>query len=537
MKRVWCSLMLLLLCSVLNAQHLNKPAATLSVNATGLIDSSNSAIRTNSEVTPVPVTSGIFHHRAAPKSSLEIRVDGAAFASVLLLAGTYTTVPTWYGGNLNPAQILVDGYTPMTLVDYTATTGLDGSWRLVLPNGLPLGMPDFTLQAIVVDLGSPTPINYSAALTVETNASLQTGTRNLFDSLNHLVDNPNYYLSLCSTSMLQNGRDRIGFMTQFLPRSNDFRIENIAPILATSPPLPLGPPSPGQIVSPMIQFVSHEGQHGSPATPVNERERLYDVQIAEEGGVWKFHGNQLEFEIDARLNFRPNTTNAQGFSPQIVFEVNAEHGVHGTISSVALTGPQLNAVNVNGTAVDSLPGTQAMYVTQFDSDYSEWRFEVELANSLVGTSVMPLVVDNTGIRDAYSFVVTWSDSTTTGPYSIALRSSLDPAANPAAVLAAIPSVVAPNPVLSNAGTSAAAVDLQIQFGTSLTAAEFGYLEVAFQQGALDLEIQPLFPLYTPGASQSLNLSTPFLVFGATFYILSTADAEGVNYYRLGSVNL
>lgn len=537
------------------AQQQNSTSSALSINGTGRVDSMGAAIPSQSMVSPPPAGSApIYHHRTSPGASLELRVDGPPALPFLLLAGSPAAAPIPIGPDLleidlNGIQLLLNGSQPMNLFDYGAFTGFDGVGQLFNTIGLPPGFGPLTLQAIIVDpAAAPFGFRLTASVTLEVEGSLETLARNFTDGLNESLSNPLYLQSLCSTSFKQDGLSaaqlvayeaavRAGIIPDESAGVAVF--EQIGPDPINAPALPTGLPTPGQNLAIHYQIAetSPDPLCGTTPVTIGERHREQRIQVIEQGGIWKVHGNQEDVLVEAEINYQAGPTNPSGVDVGLFFFVEDSLGQRGGIAGVTISGPQLASLDGFARATSSASGTRSMTLDDGGGGGpSCWFFEVYLAVASAGSSRLPLVETAAGPRDTYQVTVTWNDATTSGPYSYVLRSGIDVNANPAGVLAAIPATTGVSGTLFNGGTSSASVNLTFPVG-NLPASLFGSLAVGLFQLPLGYEFEGLFSPFTPGTTTTLNLCTPFLAPGTTFYGAFVRDIHGASYTGGNVLNL
>lgn len=421
-------------------QQNNDPLATLSINGTGRIDAAGATIPDSSMMSPTPPGSApIYHHRTAPGASLELRVDGPPGLPFLLLAGASATTPIAIGPDLleidpGTIQLLLNGANPTSFFDYSAFVGFGGVGQLFNTIGLPPGFGPLTLQAIIVDpTAAPFGYRFTASVTVAVENGLETLARNLTDSLNEAATNPSYLPSLCSNGFKHDGLSAAQLtilqaagaagLTDDDPEHLAF--EQIGPDSAGGPPLPTGLPTPGLGLAIYYQTMSTLGDPFCGSTPLvlADRSRLPGLQVVEQGGIWKVHGNQRDVSLEGGLQFSFGTSTTSGVDVHLRLTVEDELGARGGIASVAVSGPQLASVNANGEATSAAVGMQPMLLDDGGgSGPSSWALDVELAVAAAGTSRLPLVELPGGSRDTYQVTVTWNDTTCSGPYLIVLRS-------------------------------------------------------------------------------------------------------------------
>jgi hypothetical protein len=260
------------------------------------------------------------------------------------------------------------------------------------------------------------------------------------------------------------------------------------------------------------------------------------VQVVGQLGAWKLHGDQRDVGAEIELSYSANDApvtllNPLGLGVYLNVNVEDEFGLHGGISAVTVTGPQLANISPSGQATTPSTG---MVMLQSDggggNGESEWYLQVKLAAA--GTSRMPLVENASGPRDAYSVMVTWNDNTTSGPYTLVVRGTVDPDANPSQVLAALPTTVAQPPpaVLLNPGTFGAAIALTFNTGSLPIASLHSDISIEAEQNGTVFEFDELSIGFT-ASTQTLTLCTPSFVLGSQVtLILSRADIQGADYF-------
>ncbi len=527
-----CSAILFVVSAAATAQTVNTLSAALSVNGTGKVDAvSGLVVPTQSQLSPAPPGGApLYRHRAQALAATEIRVQGQPGRAVILVAGTPQPPQNVGAGFLEiaiPGMLIVaDGLTPTNLLNASATTNSVGAWTLIAGNGLPPGTPTFHLQAAVVDPTSPIGIRLSGSVTVETQNSLDAVNRNLLDAIVQPVDNPLYGFSLFAPGFLMSGQDAASFLFNALDEDDLAAPTYLGalPNATNLPAPPAGAPAPGQTAVYMLEL-EHTTAQTCPNVPTVERFRAYDFQAVESLGAWKLLGDQRQAEMFARVAFRATT--AAPVVPDAVyltFEAESEDDAHGGIQSISVTGPQLGAVNGSGQSTTSASGTVNFPTSPFwDGVYAEVQV------GAAGTSRAPLVEDGTGPRDVYTVVVHWNDSTSSPPYTMTLRSSVDVAVNAAQADASIPGLGTPTGILTGAGTPGATLAFTFAGGAALPAA-WSQVRIHVNQGGSQHRFDGL-QLASPG-STTLNLCVPGLAAGvATFIDVERRDVFGSAHER------
>ena len=552
MRRIAILLLAALFAREALGQQPNQPLSTLSINGTGRIDALGIPVPDNSWLSPTPPGSApTFHHRTAPGVSLGFEVKGPPLKPIILLAGQ-PGAPTPVGSDLfeldiATTQVLLNGLSPANLFDQGAFTGFDGRWRFFSPIGLPPGIPPITLQAIVYDPSHPPfSLRFTASVTLAVDPSIDVLTRNFADSLTQVVENPLYLHSTMATTSLLDGLDRSAFTTvqsgAQLGLFDDFPVdryvlEQIGPDQPLDPALPTGGPTAAQVRTIYLQARGQGTTNPcSAGAPLGDRFRFHDLQVKEEGGVWKIDGNQRDAAIDAELLFQPGGTNLAGIDCELRFELEDQAHQHGGILGATVSGPQLLGINFNSESTSAAFGSQPFQPSYPGS--SDWEFRVRLAVSAAGSSRFPLVEDATGPRDSYLVTISWNDGTTSGPYTLDLRAALDVNANPLGVLAAVPATNGVLAALSSGGLANASIAASFDFG-NLPAPHFGSLGVQFlQSGPMDLESDTeIFPPFSPGATFGGSFCAPGFMSGSCFVIVEVADEYGTHYARGASITL
>ncbi len=542
----------LLLVTPLAAQQANTTNAALSINGTGRLDDAGVPVPSSSQVSPPPVGSAALHHRLSPGTSLELRIDGPPLSPIILVGGT-PTGPTPVGAysfdlDLNTAYVLLDGLNPTSLLDFTSFTDFNGTWRFYLPQGLPPGLLDFTLQGLIYDPATPPfGLRFTSAITVHMDPGVEVLARNFVDGLNIVADNPQLLASTLSNGFRLEGLDAAQFVTLeaadsiglFGGDGGGFAImESIGHDSNPTGAVPATLPSTGQSFAAFVQILDSFGsQPCAPGVPGAERFRNHGLRFVEQGGVWRFAGDQRDAVVETELAFFAGTSNAQGVDVYLRFFVEDFVGRNGGIASASVTGPQLASISFNDVALSASPGTASMVLDDSGPDFSFWVLGVQLADTTLGTSRMPRVLGGAS-PDMYTVTINWNDGSPADSYVLGLRSSIDVNTNPAAVLAALPATAAaPGALLNMSGTATATVDLTFHVGSLTGTPEFGQMAVNLNQTE-SVDLFDLFPSYAPNTVQTMNVCAPFFTTGTpTSYFLQVIDLHGARYAAGGPIGL
>jgi hypothetical protein len=509
------------------AQQPNVLAAALSVNGTGEVDPATGLVRpTSSQIAPPPPGGApLYRHRTQAGAALELRVQAAPGAPVILVAGTPQPPQNVGAGFLEIAipsmVVLVDGATPFAnLLNATAFVAPTGAWTLTLGSGLPPGAPDVHLQAAVLDPTAPFGVRLTGSITTETRNDVDTLARNVLDAFNSAPTRPLYGASLEGPNFSLNGMSRQALFSQ---GGQEFTsLLSTFPNATNAPPLPTVGPTPGQTT--LFGFeIETELSPPCPGLVATERNREYDLIAAEWGGVWKFAGNGRDAEISATLMHM-----APGPDVFVRFEVFDETSARGGVASVTVSGPQLAGVNLGTmTATSSAAGSFTLAASSPD----EWFASIRLA--AFGTSRLPLIEDAIGPRDVYSISILWNDASTSGPYLVPLRAAVDVDLSPASAAATAPGAGSPFGVLTGAGGLGANLSLTFAAGGPPNPSDWTSFSVFLNQQPTGPSIgfdRLLVP--TAPATQTLSLCVPGLLSGvSTSLWFERQDVYGSRYAR------
>ncbi len=531
--------------------QLNSAQGALSINGTGRVNPVGALIATNSQTAGTPSTvAPAYTHRTAPLTSLEFRVQGNTGRPVVLLLGPIAASPTIVGTqrielDLLQSQLIADGYSPIppNFLSLGANTGSSGAWTFVAASGLPAGTPALNLQAAVFDPTVASGVRLTGTVRVQTDPTLDVLFRNTVDAYSTSPTNPLYLMSLLTPGFMIAGSNGGQFLAssiqENLPSSDgvpgpaDFL--GLGPNTASSGSLPSGAPTAGQAVTAYMELREHLTPSCSPLPPLSSRSRLFNLRAIEQGGVWRFDGDQLPVDVEVRLQLGPAATTTaanQGVSAFLNVDIFDERNLHAGISSVTCTGPQLLTVNGTNQSTSASSGTQSL-----TSYGGYWNLNVELAAS--GTSRLPRIESGALPVDQYTITINWNDASTPLTLTnIPLRGAVDVATNPSQVLAACPGYFAPGATvtLSNAGSPFATCAASFTGGSLVNAALDGSLEVQLSQSNGYTTGQESLPLL-PGATQSFTLCTPFLSNGPTQFVFIRKDVFGNDYSTLATINL
>ncbi|MCA9319922.1 MAG: hypothetical protein KDB53_04265, partial [Planctomycetes bacterium] len=499
-----------------------------------------------------------FHHRAMAGGALTFQVASAPATPFLLVAGAPGPAMSLGAGgqfelSLTGLQIIANGLAPSGVLDLGAIVGAFGTWQLALPGGLPPAFGTRTLQGIVSDPTLP-PLNLraTASLTLEITNDLDSLARNVLDGLDRAFVQPDLLAGTCSTTFRFGGWDRAGFVSFEAARRGGFIPDDVAanhttfgglfPESPVAPALPIGPPAAGASLRLGVELTEDYGQAACPIG-VAQREvaRIHGLSFVEENGVWRFDGDQREVDATIQLQVLDNVFNPGGPTVSLAATVEDPLGQRGGIASLDLTGPQLQSV-VNGVAQTASNGTVTMNFSEgFPNGGSEWTYGVQIG--MVGTSSrLPLHVDATGIRDSYDLTVHWNDGSTSGPYALPLRASIDVQANFAAAVAAIPGRSTLSAALSNPSSPSAMVALTHDLGTLPATSDFSSLVTIFTHNAsptvIEYEFESLAPTQTTGIITQ-SYCTPFLAPAPAFtsLILAATDRFGAQFVLITPLTL
>lgn len=526
----------------------NSPQGSLSINGTGHLESSV-LLATNSQSASTPSsTAPAYTHRTAPLTSLELRVEGNPNRPFVLAIGTVAAAPLAIGAqrvelNLATIQTFIDGSAP-GIYNSFANTGNSGSWSMVLPGGVPTNFPAYALQGAVFDPTVVSGIKITGTVALQTLNTIDTLNRNLLDAYFQSPRHPGYIASLLSSTFLVDGSNSSQFLGEVLsnlaiapnqPYLVGVDYLGFGPSSPNAPPLPSGPPSAGQSAAQFLEFREryYSPNVVLPSPLMARRSRSYWFHLKEQNGVWRLHGNQMPVEFFVQLKVSPAsvpTAQNQGLDVRLNIHVEADGPAHGGIASVVCTGPHLGNVNVNNQSTSPASGSR-----QMTSSNGVFSINVELAAT--GTSTLPLVEIASGARDVYTINVTWSDSTTSGPFTVPLRCAIDIAASPALALAAIPGVMAPatTAALSQGGLYSATCAVNFTDGTFPVNVPLGELQLSVWGASSSTKIEGLVP--SPGSAQSFTIRTPFLGPGSATIQLSRRDVHSTDFYKQTSITL
>lgn len=527
----------------------NSPQGALSINGTGHLES-NVLVPTNSQSATTPsATAPAYTHRTAPLASLELRVEGNPNRPFVLAIGTVGAVPFIIGAqrvelDFATIQTFIDGSAP-GIYNSFANTGNSGSWSMILPGGVPAGFPTYALQGAVFDPTVVSGVRITGTVALQTQNTIDTLNRNLLDAYFQSPRHPQYLTSLLTSTFMDNGYNSAQFvagaawdMTPSPEEGTPLGLDYLGfgPNATNAPALPTGAPTAGQTVT---EYVEMRNRYSYPClvlpSPVSaHRTREYDFILKEQGGVWRFNGNQRAVECEIQLQVRPATVSTaqnQGLAPHINIHLSDELQLHGGIAFVTCSGPQLSSVNGFGQSTSAASGSQ-----QLQSSGDSWYINVQLASA--GTSVLPLVENGAGPRDVYTITVTWNDNTTSGPYTLPLRSAIDVAASPALALAAMPGLALPalTASLSQAGLPTASCTVNFTDGVFPVGVPLAQSEIQIIQGNNGWhEVEGLIP--AAGLAQSYTICTPFLSTGAATLTLTRQDIFRSEYQTQTNLNL
>ncbi|HYC78298.1 MAG TPA: hypothetical protein VEI02_11790 [Planctomycetota bacterium] len=519
----------------LGAQQVNTALAALSINGTGKVDPATGlVIPTTSQSAPVPPGGApLYWHRAAAKGELEFRVQGTPGAPVVLVAGA-PSAPLNLGApglleiSLASMTVVVDGTNPSSLFNLAAVVGSSGAWNLTLGQGVPGPLPPMHFQAALLDPTAPLGVRLTGSITLDVRNDLDTLVRNVADAFAQSADQPLYGPSLCAPGFLFNGA---GPSAVFTAGGDDepasTTVLGIAANATNVAAPPTGGPTPGQTV---VFAADLDETHPTSCVGVaaGKRDRLYDLQATETLGAWKWRGNQRAVSVEADIAFyaAAPAPAAPSFT-ELEFHVSNDGGYPASIVSATVTGPQMAAVtgsNPGLVAVSAASGTLVVAAT----DPEAFGFTVRVGST--GTSRAPLVEDASGPRDVYQVSVQWSDATTSGPYTLALRAPADPFAAPASIVAAIPALGTPTFTLTNAGTPTANLAVTFAVGAHPAPGAWSAVHVIVDQNGTRHEFKNLL-LDPTTPTQTLNLCTPGLLSGVPSAVRFERRDIFENHYR------
>jgi len=522
------TLIVVISCSAVAAQQTNVLApvpCALMINGSGMVDGSGTAVGNDSMVRPTPAGSApFFHHRAAAQVPVQMRIIGEVGSPLILAySSSVLSTPISLGGvgllDLDPTamQFIVDAFDPTSWQNLGAFVGSFNTWTFTLPSGLPAGIPAAHFQAAVVSPSYPAGMRLTASVTMEVRDDLDTLARNFVDGLTEAPENPFYLVGTLASNFKLDGDFAYQFVADLAGDplvSADYVGIGRNSTDPAVPALPTGAPLPGDSVTLYLQGIRTEGTGcGSPDTEGGQF-RAYDFQVVEENGAWKLAGNRRDARVELGLVFEPGPN--QGLRVLLTADVRDRRGRRGGITGVTLTGPQLGSV-VAGTATTPASGTLSLAEDWRDGTASAWTGWVELADSFVGSSRMPLVEHaTTGPRDTYTVVVSWQNGSTSTFTDIPLRAALDVSANPAAVVAALPAPASPggSPALTSPGTAAATVQVTVDLGAGPQANLMsGFMVDVFQTNTwLSYELGSILYI-TLSSPQPVVICTPSMDIG------------------------
>lgn len=517
----------------------NNGQAALSINGTGELDASGTPQSLNSSTGPSTTVAPLYLHRSQSGSAIQVKVQSTAIgAPVILGLGPLAPVPLPLGAELLelslPATVFVVDGTAPGLINSGATIAGNETWSLTLGQGLPPTFPVSTLQAGIVDPSSATGYRLTGTIGLDVGNDVETLNRNLVDAYHRAGEQPDYLLSLLSVGFLIDGAGGPDFLTEAIQSRPE--VAAVQTFLGVDPATPTGAPAIGQTVPYYLELIEWPTPDpGCPSIIPAERFRVYDLMATEEGGSWKFHGTQRRAEYEVSLDMSPGPN--QTIDVELDLEMFHGFAYRGGVQSVAVSGPQL----LDPTAASACPGgsptfvatvatfgCRQMWPSGFAFPTEEWNLPITLGSA--GTSRMPYVEGNpnTAAPDIYSFAITWNDGTTSPPFTTPLRAALDPDADPAGTLMAIPGSL--SGTLSNPGQPSATLMLTFNPGLIPDPNLRSALEITLSQGSLDFEFESL-QIPADGMTQSTSLCVPGLLSGPTVDIeIRSVDIFGASYF-------
>lgn len=519
--RVLAALLLLVLAVPAVAQQQNAAGASLIVNGAGRLDATGIAVPYNSTVQPsVSPGAPLFQTALTPRTALQVRIEGTP-GQPIVLATAASVLPSGLPSaagflELDPfsLSLIVDGVTGSGLLNQGAVADSSGVWQLVLPQGFGPGAGQLDLQAVVVDPSVAAGVRLTASQTIVPTNSALVASANFLDAMQLGYRFTEYLQSITTPDFRFLGLDIFSVFVQSrfgILQDAEFRFRGLVPDRVGGPAIVTGAPVAGQSQAFGVNLgIRFPGPPGFPFELGFENWEVHGWQMLEDGGVWRTRGDGLPGEFFAGIDYRRKPGNPNDVDVCLDLEVTVYELTRGQVTSVSVSGPQLQGAVLFSPATSAATGTIGLNFEGRDGPFSEWGGDIPLAQA--GSSRLPWIDGSSQGTDVYSFTLTWDDGSTTGPIQIPLRSIVDVSAGTAArasAAAATPSFS--SATLNNAGTPNATLDVTVNLG-AMPGNDYGAFNIWFDQGAGEWEFNNL--LLPQGTTTTVTLPVPGMMSGA-----------------------
>jgi hypothetical protein len=416
---------------------------------------------------------------------------------------------------LGGQQVEVDIYS--AAIVYLPLSPLNGRLVVPIPGGLPDGFVLPRLQCAMIDPTLPGGLRLSASLSLEVRDDLETLSRNWLDAFSQLGQRPFYADAVTSSTFRFRGARRtmgtvVPDLSTLLTGEGIVRLEyhGLGRDSFSAAQLPTSAPWTGASVTHYVEFTAHRLDSCGVAT--TDRSRVHGLVAVEEGGSWRFDGDQRDAELLVYLDFSSGST-AGGLDFEVSAQVIDRFGRNGGVVSAQLCGPQINCASLSPLSV---------------SGVNAWLAEVPLASP-------PATETPGGLPDIYTLTVNWA-AAPTSTHTFRLRAPADPRTTlgRSLIAAAVPSPTqAPTVSLTFPFTTSAQISASFSFpgplGSPLGAAEGTFSASGYNRGAGTFFL-PALPVDRSTPWPTVTACIPFMSPGPTTFYFVRSDIFGNGYY-------